>query len=335
MTATRVGARPAPPAWLAWAALLVIYVVWGSTYLAIRLVVESMPPFLAAAARFGSAGAILFVVLLARSGPDRLRISRGQVAAAAFVGLTLLCIGNGMVSVGEKTVPSGLAALIIGIVPIILLVLRRLAGEALSTVGVVGVVLGFAGLGVLIIPRGIDGTVDPLGVGLLLISATSWAIGSFVSRGLGLPADALVSTCYQLLLGGAMLLVVGLALGESGRVAQGGFTTASVWALLYLIVIGSLLAYSTYTWLLQNVPISRVATYAYVNPVVAVALGALFLGERIDPLMLVGAAMIVTSVAFIVGPGSRPASEPAPRPRSDASGAVAPLDAGAETAPRS
>jgi drug/metabolite transporter (DMT)-like permease len=154
---------------------------------------------------------------------------------------------------------------------------------------------------------------------LLIIASSTWALGSFVSRRLRLPKDALVSTSYQLLLGGLMLLAVGSVVGEWSQVRLDDFTPGSVWALLYLITFGSLLAYSAYTWLLQNAPIARVATYAYVNPVVAVALGWIVLGEWIDPLMLVGAAMIVTSVAFIVAIESRPAAVevavPTPRAR--------------------
>lgn len=307
MTGKSYPRREPAPRWLIWAALLVVYVVWGSTYLAIRLVVESMPPFLAGGARFTTAGAILFLALLLHGGRARLRVSRAQIAASAVVGGCLLTIGNGLVSVGEQTVPTGLAALIIGTVPIVVLVLRRVTGEPVSRVGIAGVVLGFAGLGVLVVPRGLDGSADVVGMVLLIIAASTWAFGSFVSRRLRLPRDALVSTTYQLLLGGAMLLVVGTVVGEWPRVVAGDFTSESVWALVYLVTFGSLLAYSAYTWLLQNAPIGRVATYAYVNPVVAVALGAIVLGEVIDPIILVGAAMIVTSVAFIVGTESGPA----------------------------
>lgn len=307
MAASSGLARNRPPGWLLWGALLVVYIVWGSTYLAIALVVETMPPLLAAGARFSVAGVILAGVLLLRSGPARLRISRSQLGGAAFVGAALLMLGNGGVSIGEQTVPSGLAALIIGVVPLVVLVLRRLAGETLSVAGVGGVVLGFVGLGVLVIPRGIDGTTDVVGMLLLIAASVSWATGSFFSRRLSLPRDPLVSTAYQLLLGGLFLLLAGLAIGEWTQVGEGGFSDASVWALIYLVFFGSLLAYTAYTWLLQNAPISKVATYAYVNPVVAVMLGAVVLNERLDLAMIAAAVMIVTSVAFIARTESRPA----------------------------
>ncbi|MDQ3406697.1 MAG: EamA family transporter [Chloroflexota bacterium] len=307
MAASPGHARSTPPGWLVWAALLVVYIVWGSTYLAIAVVVDSMPPLFAAGARFLVAGLIMAGVLALRSGPGRLRINRSQLGGVAFVGAALLMLGNGGVSMGEQTVPSGLAALIIGVVPLVVLVLRRLAGEKLSLAGVGGVVLGFLGLGVLVIPRGIDGTTDVVGMALLILASTSWATGSFFSRRLSLPRDPLVSTAYQLLLGGSFLLAAGLAIGEWPQVMAGGFTDASIWALIYLIFFGSLLAYTAYTWLLQNAPISQVATYAYVNPVVALALGYFVLNERLDLAMIAGAVMIVTSVAFIARTESRPA----------------------------
>jgi drug/metabolite transporter (DMT)-like permease len=293
---------------LIWTALLVVYIVWGSTYLAIALVVDSMPPLLAAGARFFAAGLIMAGALALRSGPSRMRISRPELGGAAFVGAALLMLGNGGVSMGEQTVPSGLAALIIGVVPLVVLVLRRLAGERLSVIGVGGVVLGFIGLGVLVIPRGIDGTTDIVGMALLVMASTFWATGSFFSRRLSLPADLLVSTAYQLLLGGSFLLMAGLAIGEWPQVVEGGFTDASIWSFIYLIVFGSLLAYTAYTWLLQNAPISKVATYAYVNPVVAVVLGAVVLDEQLDVAMILGAVMIVASVAFIARTESGPAA---------------------------
>ncbi len=297
--------RAAPPAWLVWTALIIVYVVWGSTYLAIRHVVESMPPFLAAGVRFAVAGAIMAVVLVLRSGPSRMRVTWQQLRGAAVVGALLLFIGNGFVSMGETTVPSGLAALIVGIVPVIVLVLRRATGERISAVGMGGVVLGFIGLGVLVVPRGLSGQTDLLGMLMILFASTSWASGSFMSRRLHLPTDSLVSTAYQLLCGGGMLIAAGLIDGEWSQVQGATFTDSSIISLLYLITFGSLLGYTAYTWLLQNAPIARVATYAYVNPVVAVALGFLIDKDAVDPLMLIGAAMIVASVAFIVATESR------------------------------
>jgi drug/metabolite transporter (DMT)-like permease len=300
--------RPAAPGWLVWAALLVIYVVWGSTYLAIRVVVDTMPPLLAAGGRFATAGAIMALPLILR-GPRRMRVTRAELAGSAFVAAMLLLFGNGLVSLGERDVPSGLAALIIGIVPLIVLIMRGVGGERITRVGLVGVALGFAGLAVLVVPRGVDGTVAVGGIVMLIVASFTWALGSFYSRRLRLPRDPLVSTALQLVLGGVFLLAAGLLLGEAGQLRVEEFSTASVLAFVYLVTFGSIIAYTAYTWLLQNAPISRIATYAYVNPVVAVVLGWLILQEEIGASMLVGAAMIVASVAFIVWTESQPSAE--------------------------
>jgi drug/metabolite transporter (DMT)-like permease len=302
--------RAPAPEWLVWAALLVIYLVWGSTYLAIRVVVDTMPPLLAAAGRFGTAGVIMAIPLVLHGGLARLRVTRTELAGSAFVAATLLLVGNGFVSLGEREVPSALAALIIGVVPLIVLIFRAVTGERITRIGAAGVLLGFAGLGVLVIPRGIDGTVAVGGMLMLIVASASWALGSFYSRRLTLPSDPLVSTTFQLVLGGLFLLVAGSLIGELGRLRVEDFSTASVVSFVYLVVFGSVLAYTAYTWLLQNAPISKVATYAYVNPVVAVALGWLILQEEVNASMLLGAAMIVAAVAFIVWTESRASREP-------------------------
>jgi drug/metabolite transporter (DMT)-like permease len=296
----------APPPWLVWAALLVIYVVWGSTYLAIKIVVDTMPPFLAGGARFVTAGLILCALQIVRDGGSRrLRITRAELAGSAVVGALLLLLGNGLVSVGEQEVPSGLAALIIGIVPLNVLVLRAIAGERVTRLGLAGVALGFFGLAVLVVPRGVSGSVAVTGMLVLVASSVAWSIGSFASRKLALPSDPIVSTSYQLVLGGAFMLVAGMVTGEAANVRVESFSTGSIVSLVYLITFGSLLAYTAYTWLLQNAPISKVATYAYVNPVVAVFLGWLVLAEEVNLSMLVGAALIVAAVALIVWAESR------------------------------
>jgi drug/metabolite transporter (DMT)-like permease len=291
--------------WEVWAALLIVYVVWGSTYLAIRVMVESMPPLLAGGVRFLLAGMVLGSVLLARGAGPRFRVSRAQLGGCALVGLLLLLLGNGLVSVGEQSVPSALSALIVGVVPLIVLIFRRIAGERISVAALGGVALGFVGVAVLVVPRGMDGSVALGGVAALLVASTAWAGGSYLSSRVTLPVDPIVSTTYQLLFGGAFLLVAGTLLGEWSGIRLETFSQGSVWALLYLVVFGSLLAYTAYTWLLQHAPVSRVATYAYVNPVVAVVLGFLILREEITLSMLVGAVLIVASVAFTIRTTSR------------------------------
>jgi drug/metabolite transporter (DMT)-like permease len=311
--------------WQVWAALLIVYFVWGSTYLAIRVVVQSMPPLVAGGVRFLVAGLILGGVLLLRGAGPRFRGSRAELGGAALVGLLLLLLGNGGVSFGEQTVPSALAALIVGVIPLIVLIIRRIAGERISTMALGGVVLGFVGLAVLVVPQGIDATVSLVGVAILLVASVAWAAGTYLSGRVALPDDPFVSTTYQLLFGGAMLLVVGTLLGESSGIHLESFSQASFLALGYLIVFGSLLAYTTYTWLLQNAPVSKVATYAYVNPVVAVVLGFLILQEDISLPMLLGAVLIVASVAFTIRTtvgGSNPEESAPPTLDGDAHGAA-------------
>ncbi len=303
-----------------WAALLTVYVVWGSTYLAIRVMVETMPPLLAAGVRFALAGAVFLLVLRLRGGSGQMRVTRGQVAAAAVVG-TLLCFGgNGLVSVAEQEVPSGLAALIIGAVPLWVVLMRLMHGEPVPRATLAGVALGFAGLAVLVLPGDRPGGAPLWGVLLIVVASISWAAGSFYSKRVDLPADAFVSTGLQMLLGGALMALVGLAAGEAGDVDLSEFSARSLLAFTYLVVAGSFLAFTAYTWLLQNAPISTVATYAYVNPVIAVALGAVILSEEITAAVVVGAAAIVLSVAVVVRresgdaeapPEPAPASEPA------------------------
>lgn len=301
-------ARPdqGAPNWQIWGALLVVYIVWGSTYLAIRVVVETMPPLLSAAARHLIAGLILFAFIYWRRGAGMLRLSRREWVSAGFVGVALLLGGNGLVMLGERDVPSGLAALIIAVVPLFVVMLRLLFGERVGLGTIVGVTLGLAGMLVLIVPRGVDGSVQLAGMLMLVAASASWSIGSYFSKRVELPGDPLVSTGAQMLTGGIALGVVGVLLGEIGLVQPERFSAGSLISLVYLITFGSVLAYTAYTWLLVHAPVSKVATYALVNPVVATFLGALY-GESIDVTMLIGAAMIVVSVALVILTESRPA----------------------------
>ena len=316
-------ARPdqAAPAWQIWAALLVVYIVWGSTYLAIRVVVGTMPPLLSAGVRFVIAAAILFAYVALRHGISSLKLSRGEWLGVGFVGLALLLGGNGLVMLGERDVPSGLAALIVAVIPLYVVLLRFIFREKVAVATVVGVLIGFAGVAVLIIPRGIDGSVAIGGMLLLLLAPLSWSIGTYFSKRVDLPGDYLVSTGAQMLVGGVSLLLVGVLVGELGLVKPENFSTDSLVALAYLIVFGSVLAYTAYTWLLQHAPVSRVATYAFVNPVVAIILGTVLLNEEINATMVLGAAMIVVAVAVVVrteSQSSRGTSEVATAPTAPA-----------------
>jgi drug/metabolite transporter (DMT)-like permease len=270
--------------------------------------VQTLPPFLAAGLRFLVAGVLVGVWLVARPGREDARIDRAQLGGAALVGMLLLAGGNGLVVLAERTVPSGLTALVVASVPLWIVVFRLIAGDRVSASLVVGVLVGFAGVAFLVVPRGASGEVDPVGL-LTVVGATfSWALGTFASPRLRMPRDPLVSTAVQMLAGGVLLVVIATAIGEPARADPSSFSTASLAAMAYLVVFGSLVAFSAYTWLLQHTSVSVVSTYAYVNPVVAVFLGAVVLKEAVMPSMLIGAGIILAAVAFIVSRGAtRPA----------------------------
>ncbi|WP_327285219.1 MULTISPECIES: EamA family transporter [unclassified Streptomyces] len=282
-----------------WVALALVYVLWGSTYLGIRVVVRTMPPFLSAGTRFIAAGLLLLGLVAWRYGPAALRATRAQAGAAVLVGLLLVLGGNGLVVLAETSIPSGLAALLVAAVPMWLVVLRTATGDrpALRTLG--GVLLGFGGLAVLTSP-GISGAVRLWGVLLVLAGSVLWSLGSFAASKLSLPGNPFTGSAYQMLAGGTGGIVVGLLRGEHHGLDWAGFSTASWLALGYLIVFGSLVAFTAYAWLLQSAPLSLVATYAYVNPVVAVALGALILDEALTVPILIGGAIVVLAVCVIV-----------------------------------
>jgi drug/metabolite transporter (DMT)-like permease len=284
-------------------ALLIVYVVWGSTYLGIAISVETLPPLLSAGTRFVTAGVILGgLLMLRRGGPRTLRVSRRRFGGAALVGLLLLAGGNGMVVLAEsRHVPSGIAALLVATVPLLIVVYRLLTGDRPRVATLGGVLIGFAGLAALILSRGGGGGVVPVGGALLVVAAaTSWATGSFFSRRLSVPGDAMVAAVYEMLVGGATLAAIGLLTGEPARLAHAVVSTRSLVALVYLTVAGSLIAFTAYVWLLQHAPISLTSTYAYVNPAVAVALGALLLHERVTGWVLLGGGVIVLGVALVV-----------------------------------
>ena len=282
-----------------WIALAIVYVVWGSTFFAIALVVHSMPPLLAAGARFVLAGLILGGIIALR---DRraLRVSRRQLASAATVGTLLLAGGNGLVTLGERTVPSGLAALIIASIPLWVVILRLAFGERIGKDILAGVAVGIVGVGILVVPNGISGQIELLPLLLLVLAALFWASGSFLSQRIEMPRSVWGSSVYQQFAAGLVLIGLGTVFGEARALDASRFTTESQLGLAYLVVFGSLVAFSAYTWLLQNAPVSLVSTYAYVNPVIAVFLGTIFLAEPMTPTMIAGAALILAAVAFIL-----------------------------------
>jgi drug/metabolite transporter (DMT)-like permease len=284
-----------------WAALLIVWVVWGSTYFAIRVAVESMPPLLMAGARFLLAGLILFPFAL-RSG----RPTTKQWLSCAFTG-TLLLGANGAVSVAERTVPSGLAALLIATTPLWLLGFDAGLNRArLGWQPVLGLLTGLGGVALL--SGTLSGQVSIAGVITCLCAAMSWAFGTIMSRRLPSPGNPVLGSAMQMLTAGAVLLVVAGASGES--VHPGSVYGRSWFAFAYLIVFGSLVGFSAFVMAVRALPTATVATYAYVNPVIAVLLGTTLLGERMSPSMLLGGALIVGSVVLVALRAAAPAERP-------------------------
>jgi drug/metabolite transporter (DMT)-like permease len=290
-----------------WLALWVVYLVWGSTYFAIRLGVRpshgaAMPPLIYAGFRFTVAGAVMLAFTVRRPAadghPDPL--GRRQWFAASVVGVALLLGGNGLVSVAEQRIPSGIAALVVATVPIWAALLGAAAGQERVTLRHgLGLLLGFAGVAALVAGTG-SGRVEVTGVVLVLAASLSWAAGSVWSRAAPLVRRPLVMTGMEMLAGGVACFAVGFAVGEGGDLRLGEVSAGAWVALGYLIVFGSLLAYTAYVWLLQTAPLSLVTTYAFVNPLVAILLGTVFLSEPFTARTIVATALIVLGVMLIV-----------------------------------
>ena len=287
-----------------WAGMLVLYVVWGSTYLAIAIAVDTIPPFVMAAIRFGLAGVILLAWSMLRHRGSFIWPTRREWRDSAIVGALLLGGGMGFVAWGEQTIPSGIAALIIATMPVWIAVLGGIfLGERLPRLAVAGIVVGFAGVAILVGPSAFGGVgaLDPVGVGAILLSPVAWASGSlFASHRATLPKRPLVATGAQMVTGGAVLAVMGLATGEWQAFDLAAISANSFLAFAYLTIVGSLLAYTTYGWLLGVAPLPLLSTYAYVNPIVAVILGWIVLQEPIDARTIVAGVVIVVAVALII-----------------------------------
>jgi drug/metabolite transporter (DMT)-like permease len=300
------GDRTASPA-AVWAALVAVYIVWGSTYLAIRVTVETIPPLLSAAIRFLVAGGVLYALTIRRGDAEGDRPRPVHWRTAFIIGSAMLFGGNGLVSVAEQRVPSGLAALIIASVPLWMVAIRAVVlRERVRWVEVAGLVVGFGGITLLADPFG-QGA-DLVGVATLLVAALCWASGSLYARRAPLPSRPLVGTAMEMLAGGLVLTVVSTAAGEWADLDPGAVSLGSLLGLGYLILFGSLMGFASYVWLLRSARTSLVSTYAYVNPVVAVFLGWAILGEGVTGLTLVAGAVIVGAVALIVS--ARPARGP-------------------------
>ncbi len=310
------------------AAFAALYIIWGSTYLAIRYAIETLPPFLMAGTRFTVAGLAMYLIMRAR-GEER--PTRAQWRATTIIGGLLLLGGNGAVVWAEQLVPSGIAALLVATVPVWMVLLEALRpGGQRPTLGVVaGLFLGMVGLFVLVGPGEVAGSgrVNPIGAGVLLLGSLSWATGSIYSRTVKLPSSPLLVTGMQMLGGGVLLLAAGVVSGETASLGSASPSARSLLSLLYLVLFGSFVGYTAYVWLLRVSTPAKVATYAYVNPIVAVLLGWAFAGESVTQRTLIAAAIIVAAVALIttaqgvqrgrgrVLQGPRPADSPSPPAR--------------------
>ncbi len=293
-----------PAAWKVWTALGLVYIFWGSTYLAIVYVVESLPSLLSASVRFAVAGALVLLYLLVRRGRSALRASRRQVGASMGIGVLLLLGGNGLVTIAEeRELPSSLAALLIAAVPLWVVVLRALNRDRPAFRTVLGVTIGFAGVAVLLLPGARPEGVALVPAVMVVLASLSWSVGSYVATRVNLPEDTLVNLVLQMTGGSLGLALAGALRGESFDPSE--VTATSVSALGYLVVFGSLVAFSAYSWLLGVAPVSLVSTYAYVNPVVAVLLGALIAGEAVGPVTVLGGLITVVAVAIVVAEDGR------------------------------
>ena len=278
-----------------------IYVIWGSTFLAIRYAIEEIPPFTMAGIRFVLAGAIL---CLWRRIVHQERPSWSQWPASLAIGALLFLGGNGAVVWSEQRVASGMTALMLGVIPLwmVLLDATRKQGVPLNTRVMCGLALGIAGIFILLEHSELlgGGQVDPVGAGVLICGGFCWASGSLVSRHLKQPASPGLAAGMQMLTGGLVLLAVGIAAGEATRFDPAGFTPRGLMALAYLVLFGSVVSFTAYTWLMSVTTPARVATYAYVNPLVAVFLGWVLAGEPLTPRTLIATVVIVAAVVTII-----------------------------------
>ena len=292
-----------------WLGLAILYGVWGSTYLAIAVAVETIPPFLMAAVRFGLAGLVLLTWVAVRRRSSLVRPTARQLLDTTIVGALLLGGGMGLVAWGEQTIPSGITAVMVAMMPVWVAVLGGVFfRERLPRIAGLGIVVGFVGVAILAGPTalGEPGALDAAGMLAVVGSPIAWSIGSlYASHRARLPQDSLVATGMQMIAGSLVLAVMAIVSGEPGRFEPARISVDSFAAFLYLTVIGSVLAFTTFGWMLRVAPLPLVATYAYVNPVIAVILGALILAEPIEPRMLVAGAIIVGAVAMIVTARSR------------------------------
>lgn len=302
-----------------WIALWTVYILWGSTYFAIAIAVRSMPSLLAMGFRFLQASILLAAFLLIRKGTTVFWIPRKQVLSAGLFGAMRLGIGLGATSLAEHTVPSGVAALIYSCLPLWVSLFRAMTGDKPAKITWIGIAVGFIGVAILLKPGQVTAVAHSdasklwFWMAVILFGNFSWALATFLAPRFSTPKNTFISTFYEMFFAGIILVVVGLISGES--LSHMADATATGWfALLYLSVFGSIIGYSAYVWLVANAPLSLTATYAYVNPVVAVFLGVVFIHEEFHITELLGAIIVVVGVVLVVSVEGRRKHVAPPRP---------------------
>jgi drug/metabolite transporter (DMT)-like permease len=297
-----------------WGALWVVYIVWGSTYLAIEYSIRSMPPLLAMGSRFLAAGLLMGVVLAIKFGPGYLKIKKRQIPFLTLLGALLLGLGLGMVTLAQfNDVPSGMVALLISALPFWIAIFKAIDGAKTSIWSWVGIAIGFIGVGILLIPElsKPNNGVHILWMFLVILGNLGWAFGTYIAPRLDLPKSTLVATTYQMFFAGITMTLAGLIFGED--IADLLDATLSSWLWwIFLVLIGSIATYTAYLWLIGNAPVGLIATYAYVNPVIAVSLGVLFLEEKLSITLLLGAIVVIVGVFLVVRVEARTVGKTSP-----------------------
>jgi drug/metabolite transporter (DMT)-like permease len=283
-------------------AFALVYILWGSTYLAIKISVEHLTPLLMGALRFTTAG--LLMLAFRALGGHRIRVPRRDLLRLTVIGVLLLITANVVLGWAETYIPTGLAALFIAVTPLWFLILERMghSGDRLSPRGIAGIALGVAGVAILLWPdisgHANFGARQLFGSILVLLSSVSWATGSILAKRWHMPIDPFTASGWQMLIAGSISGVLALLFGDLHRAT---WAASSLWAVVYLIFAGSLVGYTAYVWLLKNAPIAKVATYAYVNPIIALILGCTLHGEKMDGYMLAGSVVVILSVVLVTG----------------------------------
>jgi drug/metabolite transporter (DMT)-like permease len=290
-----------------WFALVAVYLVWGSTYLGIALVIKTAPPLLSMGFRFLSAFLVLAIILLIFKGKNALKITKQELLSSMFLGGILLGFGLGNLTLAERYVPSGIAALIISALPIWVTIFQRIAGIKTRRITLIGIFIGLIGVAVIVLPGGTGPApgADPEKVKfwmfMILIGNIAWAFGTFMTQRIPIPKDPFVLTAYEMLFGGLVLTVASYFNGERFNVEIiSNMSETSKWAWVYLVLIGSIVGYGAYVWLLNNTSLSLASTYAYVNPIIAVILGLIVLNEPVDWPLFFGGAIVLSGVALVV-----------------------------------